>query len=331
MDSKQIGFVGFKGVAASHLVSPADAFAAATLDVGYGDRIFCYRICVIGLTREPFQSESGIVVNPQETLETAPDLDTIIIPGGQGLSEGNISDAISEWILTRARQTRRIVAVSTGIYGLAPTGLLDGREVTTSSRLAGDVIRRFPQLRVNHHRPIVKDGPFYTSSNLTSAIDLAFALIEEDYGKHVALAAARNFMIPFGRNEETGFCRPAKFDSQPIDRFGELIAWIMQNLQEDLSVTVLARKVCMSPTHFNRAFKSVFGSTPTDFVENLRLNEARRRLSVPKRTLDTVAASVGFSNSDAFRRAFTRRFGAKPRNYLNNFDLNVSAVLSKGK
>src|SRR5437868_1659588 len=76
-------------------------------------------------------------------------------------------------------------------YGLAPTGLLDGREVTTHWRFASDVARRFPKLRVDHKRPLVKDGPFYTCAGLTAAIDLSLALIEEDYGRHVALAAAR--------------------------------------------------------------------------------------------------------------------------------------------
>ena len=76
----------------------------------------------------------------------------------------------------------------------------------------------------------------------------------------------------------------------------------------------------MSPSHFNRAFKSVFGSTPGDFVENVRLNEARRRLSTPRKTVYTVAASVGFSSAGEFRRAFERRFGAKPARYLNGLD-----------
>src|SRR5262249_54634579 len=119
---------------------------------------------------------------------------------------------------------------------------------------------------------------------------------------------------------------PAVFDSQPADRFGELIPWIMRNLHEDLSVNTLARRVCMSPSHFNRAFKSVFSSTPAEFVETLRINEAKRRLSVPKRTLDTIAASVGFSDAKAFRRAFERRLGAKPRSYLKN--VNATSMVA---
>src|SRR5439155_18268072 len=103
------------------------------------------------------------------------------------------------------------------------------------------------------------------------------------------------------------------------------------NLHEDLSVNTLARRTCISPSHFSRAFKSVFGSTPAEFVETLRVNEAKRRLCVPKRTLDTIAASVGFSDAQTFRRAFERRFGAKPRSYLNNFDSSSTAIPSNGK
>jgi transcriptional regulator GlxA family with amidase domain len=116
---------------------------------------------------------------------------------------------------------------------------------------------------------------------------------------------------------------PLVFDSQPADRFAELIPWIMRNLHEDLSVNTLARRACMSPSHFNRAFKSVFGSAPGEFVETLRINEAKRRLSVPKRTLETIAASVGFSDAQTFRRAFERRLGAKARSYLNTVNFNL--------
>jgi transcriptional regulator GlxA family with amidase domain len=124
---------------------------------------------------------------------------------------------------------------------------------------------------------------------------------------------------------------PLVFDSQPADRFAELIPWMMRNLHEDLSVNTLACKACMSPSHFNRAFKSVFGSAPAEFVENLRINEAKRRLAIPKRTLEIIAASVGFSDAQTFRRAFERRVGAKPRSYLKNFNPRSMAASANGE
>ena len=330
MLAKRIGFLGFEGVTASHLVAPADAFAVATLDSGYGDPIPCYQTYTIGLTSEPFRTESGMTFTPDETLQTVPELDAIVVPGGKGLRRGETSEKIADWILTRANRTRCIATISTGIYGLAPTGLLDGREVTTHWRFASDVARRFPKLRVDHKRPLVKDGPFYTSASLSTAVDLSLALIEEDYGWHVASAAAQELGAPLlaQRNGQKEVLKPLAFDSQPTDRFAELVAWIMRNLNEDLSVNTLARRACMSPSHFNRAFKSVLGSTPAEFVENLRLNEARRRLLSPRKTLESVAELVGFSNANQFRHAFEKRFGAKPRAYVNNSESRSAEAFS---
>ena len=309
----RIGFVGFDGVTASHLTGPADAFAAAGLSDGFGNRLACYEIFLIGVSARSFRAESGMIFQAQEILRRAPTFDTIVIPGGSGLRAPSLNGEVSAWILQRASETRRIAAVCTGIYGLLSTGLLDGREITTHWRVAGDVARRAPSLRVNHKRLFVRDGKFYTSTGLTAGIDLAIALIEEDYGKHVSLAAAQEMVTPIiRRTVEKSPNESPVFDSQPIDRFADLVAWIVRNLHEDLSVEILARRACMCPRHFSRAFKSVFGNSPSDFVENLRLNEARRRLSTRRKTLQSVAISVGFRNADAFHRAYERRFGIRP-------------------
>lgn len=267
---------------------------------------------------------------PDCPIEAVSELDTIVVPGGNGLRRSLVNEKVADWILERVNHTRRIAAIGAGIYGVAPTGLLDGREVTTHWRYVTDVVRRFPNLRTNAKRHLVRDGAFYTSSGPRAAIDLSLTLIEEDYGHHVALAAAQQFEAPLlNGNGQQKLPNPVVFDSQPVDRFAELIPWIMRNLHEDLSVNTLARRACMSPSHFNRAFKSVFGSTPTELVETLRINEAKRRLSVPKRTVDTIAASVGFSDAKAFRRAFERRFGSKPRNCVSIFE-SVSVDKANG-
>jgi transcriptional regulator GlxA family with amidase domain len=327
MNPKRVGFLGFEGVAASELTRAADVLAAASLDGGYGNRIACYQINMIGLSSECFHAESGIAFWPDSTLETVSELDTIVIPGGDGLQRRLVRERMADWVLARVNQIRRVAAIGGGIYGVAPTGLLDGREVTTHWRYANDVAGCFRSLRVDPRRHLVKDGAFYTSSGPTAATDLSLALIEEDYGRHVASVVATEFVsAPTNGNRHHKLPMPFVFDSQPADRFAELIPWIMRNLHADLSINALARRACMSPSHFNRAFKSVFGSAPGEFVETLRINEAKRRLSVPKRTLETIAASVGFSDAQTFQRAFERRLGARPRIYLKNVNARSMAA-----
>src|SRR6266550_3431255 len=86
MVPKRIGFLGFEGVTASHLAGPADTFAAAALEDGYGNSISCYQICTLGLASEPFRAESGMIFNPEETLRTAPDLEYDRHPRWQGIT-----------------------------------------------------------------------------------------------------------------------------------------------------------------------------------------------------------------------------------------------------
>jgi transcriptional regulator GlxA family with amidase domain len=318
MSPKRIGLVGFDHCTALHLVGPADAFTAAVLLDGFGNRIRCYETCIIGRTPDCFRAESGLVFTPQDDFSTAPLLDTIIIPGGNGIRDPEVNASIAIWLSKRAHYTRRIAAVCTGIYGLAPTGLLDGREVTTHWRFSGDVARRFPKLRVNHNRSLIKDGPFFTSTGLTAGIELALALIEDDYGPQVARSVGQEMVMHLAPDHANAKAGQLQYDSQPIDRFGELVGWVVRNLNADLSVEALARRACMCPNHFSRAFKSVFGCPPSEFVENLRLNEAKRRLEARSKTLSAVAASVGFASSETFRRAFKRRFGIIPSTLLKN-------------
>lgn len=195
MHPRRVGFVGFDGITALDLVGPMEAFGAASADTEHGRRRG-YAVLILGLTRQPFRSESGITFRPDTTLDSAPALDTIIVPGGSGLRRQDTARCLAAWLKRRALHTRRIASVCTGIYGLAPSGLLDGRRVTTHWRFAQDVAARFPTLHVEADALFLKDGPFYTSAGITAGIDLALALIEEDYGARGTVGRARAGRVP---------------------------------------------------------------------------------------------------------------------------------------
>ncbi len=142
-------------------------------------------------------------------------------------------------------------------------------------------------------------------------------MIEEDYGPYVTRTVARELALSSAAPNDKQPTLPQSAMINPkTDRFAELVGWIVRHLDSDLSVEALARRACICPSHFSKAFKSVFGQPPTEFVETLRLNEARRRLCKRQKTLQSVARSVGFSNADTFQRAFERRFGTRPSRLL---------------
>jgi len=318
----RVGFLGFEGLMALDLVGPIDAFTSAVLEEADGRTTNLYEVVIIGLTGRPFTSESGIVFKPHKTIANAPPVDTLMIPGGKGLRVPETQRKAAEWIASRAESTRRIATVCTGTYGLAATGLLNGRRVTTHWRHAQHLAKTFPELRVDPNALYLRDGKFYTCAGITAGIDLSLALIEEDFGPRVALGVARELVVYLKRpGGQEQFSEPLKFQIEARDRFADLAAWVQAHLRQDLSADVLAERACLSPRHFTRRFKAVFGTTPATFVEELRLGEARERLTLPNQTIDSVADSVGFKSADAFRRAFERRFGLQPSIYRKHFSL----------
>jgi transcriptional regulator GlxA family with amidase domain len=323
MAPRRIGFLAFDGVQALDLIGPADAFASDAFQglAGLDDpHERPYEVVIIGLHAKRFTASSGIVMRADTTVPTAIRLDTLIIPGGAGLRRPGVADAAATWIVKRAPHVRRIASVCTGIYGLAPTGLLDGRRVATHWSAVRDIEQRFPRLRVDPDALFLKDGPFYTSAGITAGIDLAMAMIEEDCGSAAALAVAREMVVYFKRpGGQQQFSEPLRFQMESADRFTDVVTWIQSHLRADLSVNALAKRACLSPRQFARAFKDRFRFTPAAFVEHARLGEASRRLSVRHARIDAVARSVGYASEDVFRRAFARRFGVSPSSYRTRF------------
>ena len=333
MKPELIGFLGYDGIQGLDLVGPLEAFMSAFTDeAGGGARKYCYETLVIGLTVEPFTSETGITFKPHKTLEDVTALDTLIIPGGRGVRlDAEINAKVAAWIKSRAGRIRRIASVCTGIFALAPTGLLDGRRVTTHWRFARDLAERFPKLNVDPNALFLKDGAFYTSAGITAGIDLTLALIEEDYGPRVALSVARELVVYLKRpGGQEQYSEPLQFQTQSTDRFADLAAWMVGHLHQDLSVEALAERACLCPRHFSRRFKDTFGTTPAAFVEDLRLGEARQRLATPGQSVESVARSVGFRSADSFRRAFERRFGITPGGYRSRFQFQTTPPRSSG-
>ncbi|NVJ21644.1 MULTISPECIES: GlxA family transcriptional regulator [Myxococcus] len=312
---RRVGIVCYEALEALDLVGPLEAFSKVQTD---GQRH--YEVVLAGLHLGEFRSESGLAFKPHVLLEEAKGLDTLIIPGGAGLRRPEVRAPVVRWLRAHGHTLRRVVSVCTGVYALADSGLLDGRRVTTHWQFAEDVAARFPKVRVEPDALFIKDGAFYTSAGITAGIDLALALIEEDHGPRAALSVARELVMYLKRpGGQAQYSEPLRFQEEGGGRFGDLTSWMVVNLAGDLSVEVLARRACLSPRHFARQFRTVFGQTPAAYVERLRLEEARRRLVDGDGGIEQVALSVGFQSADVFRRAFERRFGVAPSTYRRGF------------
>jgi transcriptional regulator GlxA family with amidase domain len=151
-------------------------------------------------------------------------------------------------------------------------------------------------------------------------MDLALALVEEDLGRETALAVARRLVLflarPGGQSQFSAQLAGQLAEREPLR---ELQAWIAEHPRADLSVGALARRAGMSPRNFARVFAREVGATPADFVEQARVECARRALEGSAAGIEAVADAAGFGSAETLRRAFLRNLGVAPAAYRSRF------------
>ncbi|MGY8524617.1 GlxA family transcriptional regulator [Paracidovorax citrulli] len=247
-------------------------------------------------------------------------VDTLLIVGGAGHAEAAGNAALVNWLRELAPRVRRVGAVCTGAFVLASTGLLDAKRATTHWQHASKLARRHPRVTVDADPIWIEDGGIYTSAGVTAGMDLSLALVEDDLGHATALAVARELVL-FLRRPGSQAQFSSALQAQAADSPGlrELQAWIADHLDADLSVDALAERLAMSPRNFARVFARQVGQTPARYVENQRLEAARRMLEQSERRFEAVARLAGFSSADAMRQAFLRHLHTTPERYRSAF------------
>jgi transcriptional regulator GlxA family with amidase domain len=234
-----------------------------------------------------------------------------------GLASRTVRDReLSAWLKKMSARVRRLGAVCVGAFLLAEVGLLNGRRATAHWKFGRELASRYPKVRVEHEPLWVKDGNIYTCAGISAGIDLALAWVEEDCGAALAHEAARELVLFLrrpGGQPQVSVSLSAQASEMASIR--ELQIWIAEHLHAKLSVEDLADRMAMSVRHFERVFTREVGTTPSQYVLQLRVETARRQLERTRDGLKQVAAAAGFRSVLLMRRAFVRLLGITPTRY----------------
>jgi transcriptional regulator GlxA family with amidase domain len=247
-------------------------------------------------------------------------IDTLMVVGGQGTADAFRDRDLLDWVAAVAPRCRRVTSVCSGSFVLAAAGLLDGRRVTTHWSECDLLQRLYPSLVVEPDPIFVRDGSVATSAGITAGMDLALALVEEDLGRDLALAVSRWLVMfvqrPGGQSQFSSQLAAQVADRAPLR---ELQAWIADHPDDDCCVAALAARVAMSPRHFARVFREEVGTTPAQYVEDVRVELVRRLLETTDRAVEQIARDAGFGTVETLQRAFRRALGTTPTEYRRHF------------
>ncbi|KJK56087.1 GlxA family transcriptional regulator [Saccharothrix sp. ST-888] len=319
----RVVIVAFPGIELLDATGPAEVFSVASRVAG-GDRPR-YLVQVATGDGGPVATSSGVRLMADLPLdEVNGRVDTLLVAGAIELVDEAVEPVIdrevTDWLRRAASRARRIGSVCAGAHLLAAAGLLDGRPATTHWLTAARLAADHPKVRVDPDPIFIRAGRVWTCAGVTSGMDMALAMVAEDHGQDLALAAARMMVMYVKRSGgQSQFSVPLSGQSSSDDRIEDLRRWIAEHLTDDLSIEALAARVHLSVRHFSRLFRQRASTTPAAYVEAARLEAARRLLEGSDRSLPEVAAASGLGSVDTLHRTFRRRLGTTPAEYRRRF------------
>ena len=320
MRERDVVILAFPGMQSLDAVGPFETFAGAarvaeSLGLPRG-----YRVTLASRTGKPVRAESGIGLCTSSLPESSERIDTLVIPGGDGVGVARHDRALTEWIAATAPRCRRVATVCTGAFLAAEAGLLRGRRVTTHWARADKLADEFPAIKVDADPIYIRDGKYWSSAGVTAGIDLSLALVESDLGTDVAQTVARWLVMFMHRpGGQTQFASPVWMPRAERSAVRAVQSLVESDPGADHHIPALASAAAMSVRHFTRVFAAEVGEAPGRFVERVRTEAARHELETTTDTLDLVARRCGFGTAETLRRVFQRRVGVAPDSYRRRF------------
>ena len=281
-----------------------------------------YEVEIAAAEPGPVRMSSGLDVIATRAYRYIRQVDTLIVAGGIGTLKARDNPDLIHWLQRQHQRgnIQRIASVCTGALILARAGLLNGLRVTTHWDYCDELARDCPGCQVDPDAIFIKEGNLYTSAGVTTGMDLARALVDQDWGKEIALAVAQELVLYMKRpGGQAQFSSAMEAQHTESDRFRDLLLWIQSNLDNDLSVQVFAERLSMSPRNFARAFVRETNETPAKYVQRLRLDAGRRELEDSSRNVAQIAADCGFGTAETMRRTFIRHLRVSPNDYRHRF------------
>jgi AraC family transcriptional activator FtrA len=283
-----------------------------------------YRFLVVATDPPPVDVGPFSVVTPYG-LDALALADTVVVPNARHGDERPPAALVAA-LRAACERGARIVSFCSGAFALAEAGILDGRPATTHWMYVDELRERYPAIDVRPDVLYVDDGQVLTSAGTAAGIDLALHLVRLDHGAEVANMVARRMVVPPHRDGGQ-----AQFVHLPVPErddaafLAPTLDWIVDHLQEPLTVERMAAHACTSARTFARRFRAVTGTTPLRWLLHQRVRYAQRLLETTDLPVELVAHRCGLGTAANLRLHFRRVVATTPTAYRATFGADAAA------
>ena len=311
---KKMAFICFPGFQALDLVGPMEVFSLANPSGKH-----TYECHLLSEQGGLVTSISGMTIMTQK-LVSLEGFDSLILIGGQQTNRLDQFQHLIHYIQKQQAKVKRIVSICTGVFLLARAGLLNDRKITTHWSCIQQLQSLVPSAEVVDDAIYIKSGNIYTSAGISTGMDLALSLVEEDCGKALSLAVARELVIYYHRpGGQKQFSDLLLAQSLSNDKIKLACSYIHENLAQDLTVPLLAEQVSMSPRNFSRKFSEQLKLSPGKYIQKSRLERAKHLLEQGQLSITQVADKIGINSIAVLNRIFQKHISISPNEYKKRF------------
>lgn len=293
--------------------------------VGTEPRRQLIRPRIVSLSRRPFRCGNGIPVNPDCGIDEAGEGAILVLPElwlAPDDDMGGRYPELKDWIRERYRGGCTIYSACSGSVLLAATGLLDGREATSHWGYQDLFRTRFPDVRFRPEPNLAFADPagrIVTGGGTTSWHDLAIHIISRHCSAGEALRIAKIYLLKWHGEGQLPYASLVRRQSHANSVVRLCEDWLSKHFRDENAVAGVVAAADIPERSLKRRFKTATGTTLIGYVQNLRIEEAKRLLEQGHLAADDIAAEVGYENQAFFRRLFSRSTGLTPGQYRRMF------------
>ncbi|MFJ3809638.1 helix-turn-helix domain-containing protein [Streptomyces sp. NPDC090073] len=261
----------------------------------------------------------GLSVSTPYGLERLEEADLIAVPAGADYVVRDYPPALLDALVRAVDRGTRVLSVCSGVFVLGAAGLLDGRRCSVHWRQAGELALRNPRAVIEPDVLYVDEDPVITSAGTAAGIDACLHLVRKEQGPEVANKIARRMVVPPHRDGGQAQYIERPLPRTSCDTVGEVLVWMEEHLDQEVTVEQLAARAHMSPRTFARRFQQETGTTPYRWILRQRVLLAQELLEGSDETMDGIAWRTGFGTAAALRHQFVRAIGTTPNAYRRAF------------
>jgi AraC family transcriptional regulator, transcriptional activator FtrA len=245
--------------------------------------------------------------------------DTVVVAGWNP-PEVPVPPTVVDAVRSAHERGARVVAICTGAFVLAASGLLDGRRATTHWRHADRLATTFPRVDVDADVLYLDDGDIATSAGSAAGADLCLALVRRDFGAAYADSVARHMvMAPQREGGQMQFAAPPAPTVTTSTSLGPVLDWAKEHLGEPVTLEERAAQAGLSARSLSRRFQDQLGESPGRWLLDQRILLSRSLLETTDLPVEQVARRAGLSSAVNLRRRFRWSVGTTPAAYRRVF------------